>query len=410
MPPPAPGRGARVNYFAIFEAVSVMLFAGFWMLWAQWIYLSPGISQISGDFVSFWTAGQLVLDGRAADAYREAAHMALQDALHHDAAHWLYLAFFYPPFFLLLCAPFALIPYLPALGLWLASTCAAYIFAIRALAPERRVWVLFLGYPAVLVNAGFGQNGFLSAALFAAAARWLDHSPIRAGICIGCLAYKPQLGIIIPLALAAAGRWRCFAAASATVITLALAATLMFGPEIWPAFLANTTDVRRWMEVTDPNYLAKWISIYGAIRLHDGPVPLAYAAQALVTLIAAICLLRTLARHTSTGAATIAAIAACVPFCSPFLLEYDLVILAIPMAWLLTEALRTGFRPYERLALLAAWSAPAVFKIAALNNAAKLVVPAAAALLLATLLRRITRPPCVAPGAASAAKTSAAPR
>lgn len=43
-----------------------------------WIDPSPAISKIVGDFVSFWTVGQLALDGRAAGAYREADHMALQ--------------------------------------------------------------------------------------------------------------------------------------------------------------------------------------------------------------------------------------------------------------------------------------------------------------------------------------------
>src|SRR5208282_1291227 len=155
----------------------------------------------------------------------------------------------YPPFFLLLSAGFALLGYFPALCLWLATTCAGYIAALRALVPKGlrqggSIWVLFLGYPAVMINAGFGQNGFLSAALLGGAAVWLDKRPVLAGVCFGCLAYKPQLGIIVPLALAVAGRWRCFAAAGATVLALSALATLAFGVEIWPAFIASTTEAR----------------------------------------------------------------------------------------------------------------------------------------------------------------------
>ena len=62
------------------------------------------ISLVPGDFVSFWTAGELVLEGRAADAYNEVPHFFKQVALHGDPDTWAYLSFFYPPYFLLLCA------------------------------------------------------------------------------------------------------------------------------------------------------------------------------------------------------------------------------------------------------------------------------------------------------------------
>src|ERR1700691_3258971 len=115
---------------------------------------------------------------------------------------------------------------------------------MRTLVPKdlrdrEAIWVLFLGYPAVLVNAGFGQNGFLSTALMGGAAVWLDRRPELAGLCLRCLAYKPQLGINVPLALAVARRWRAFAVASASVLVLVSAATLAFGLDIWPPFVAD---------------------------------------------------------------------------------------------------------------------------------------------------------------------------
>lgn len=258
--------------------------------------------------------------------------------------------------------------------------------------PDRRVWVLCLGYPAVMVNAGYGQNGFLNTALLAGAALWLDRRPVLAGICLGSLAYKPQLGVIIPLALAVMGRWRCFVAASATVIGLALLTTFLFGPGVWAAFLANLANARRWMEIDDPNYLGMWITVYGAIRFHGGPVALAYAAQAAISLAASVMLLWTLYRGRDgglSGAGGLAAIAASIPFCSPFLLEYDLVVLAIPMAWLLAEALRTGFLPYERIILFATYIAPALFKIAGLGGVLRFGVILAPAALLLAVLRRL---------------------
>ncbi len=399
-----PGKRPRLELYLlrIGEALALVAFLSFGVMWVQWQASAPGVSRLSGDFVSFWTAGQLALEGRAADAYVRPPHFLLQLALHRDAS-WGYLGFFYPPFFLLLCAGFALLAYFPALCLWLATSFACYAAALRALLPKdlregARVWVLFLGYPAVMVNAGFGQNGFLSTALLGGAALWLDRRPTLAGLCLGCLAYKPQLALIVPLALAVAGRWRCFAVASATVLAMAAAATLAFGADVWPAFIAAMAEARRnWMEPANPLYLQYFITVYGAIRLHGGPLVLAYAAQGLVTVAAACLLLYALLRRppgARSGMAEGAAIAACVPFCSPFMLEYDLVILAVPMAWLLSEALRDGFRRGEIAALIGAYLAPALFKITLFDNAMKLGVIVAAALLFAAVLRRMTENPC----------------
>jgi alpha-1,2-mannosyltransferase len=382
------------------QGLALAVFLSFCILWVKWQASATGVTKLSGDFVSFWTAGQLALQGHAAEAYTKLPHFALQLELHHDPG-WGYLAFFYPPFFLLLCAGFALLGFFPALCVWLLSTFACYIAALRALLPKglregMPVWVLFLGYPAVMINAGFGQNGFLSTALFGGAAVWLDRRPALAGICLGSLAYKPQLGIVVPLALIVARRWRCFAFAAATVLALAAAATLAFGADIWPAFMAGMADARRdWMEPPNPLYLVYWITVFGAVRLHGGSLALAYGAQAVVTLAAAFMLVRALLQRppgVRSGKAEVAAIAACVPFCSPFMLEYDLIILAVPMAWLLGEALRDGFRRGELAALIAAYLAPALFKVSAFDNVLKLGVIAAAALLFVMVLHRMTVP------------------
>jgi hypothetical protein len=78
------------------------------------------------------------------------------------------------------------------------------------------------------------------------------------------------------------------------------------------------------------------------------------------------------------------------------MLEYDLVILAVPMAWLLGEALGDGFRRGEGVALVGAFVAPVLFEITAFDNVMKLSAIVAAALLFVAVLRRMT--PHAAPG------------
>ena len=55
---------------------------------------------------------------------------------------------------------------------------------------------------------------------------------------IGMLGYKSQIGLLVPIALAAAGLWRIFGAACLTMIGLSLTATLAFGPAVWPAWIS----------------------------------------------------------------------------------------------------------------------------------------------------------------------------
>jgi hypothetical protein len=142
--------------------------------------------------------------------------------------------------------------------------------------------------------------------------------------------------------------------------------------------------------------LKYFITVYGAVRLHGGPLVLAYGAQAVVTVAAAFMLVLALLRRppgARSGRAEVAAIAACVPFCSPFMLEYDLVILAVPMAWLLNEALRDGFRRGELVTLLGVYLAPVLFKVTLFDDAMKLGVIVTAAMLFAAVLRRMTEQP-----------------
>src|SRR5258707_15512486 len=60
--------------------------------------------------------------------------------------------------------------------------------------------------------------------------------PVLAGICLGLLAYKPQFGLLFPIALIAAGHWRVFASAGMTAIAMYVLSWLAFGTERCLAF------------------------------------------------------------------------------------------------------------------------------------------------------------------------------
>src|SRR5271163_216747 len=234
-----------------------------------WIGLSRGGIDRAGkalgtDFVSFWTASQLTLAGRAADVYDVATHWGAQKALFGPDVG--YSAFFYPPPYLLICLPLALLPYFWSLTGWLAATGYAYWRVVRAYAGPRVDALAILAFPAILINAGHGQNGFLSAALIGGGALLLDKRPLVAGLCFGALIFKPHLAPMIPIALIAARRWTTLAATAATAAALTLASWLVWGDAVWRAFLEAAPLARATLErhlVGDE----KMQSVFAAVRL-----------------------------------------------------------------------------------------------------------------------------------------------
>jgi alpha-1,2-mannosyltransferase len=314
------------------------------------------------DFLSFYAASKLVLTGHAAGAYSVPLHHATEAAVFgHDVG---YPAFFYPPLFLLICAPLAALPYFWALLTWLSVTGLAYLVTARAWLSERFSWMDAVAFPAVLSNLGHGQNAFLSAALIGSGARWLDRRPVLAGVAFGLLAYKPHLGLLLPVALVIARRWTVFASAAATVLVFAGVSLWVFGSSTWLAFFESSKLARVALE-TGLVAPAKMVSAFAAARVLGGPVGLAYAAQAAVIVYVAAGLARS-HRRSPRGPAEPALLVTAALLGSPFLLDYDLVVLAFPLAWLAGVGARDGFRPWEKLALLAGFALPLIARPLAL--------------------------------------------
>lgn len=352
------------------------------------------------DFSSFYAAGTHVLDGHPDAPYDLARQHAREQAIFGAATP--FYGWLYPPFFLFIAAALALLPYGAALATWQAITLGLYLLAIHAIlvssaSPERAEsdrraandWLLLaLAFPAVLVNLGHGQNGFLTAALLGGALALLDRRPLVAGILFELVAYKPQFGLMIPLVLAASGRWRSFAAAAATVALLVVATTVAFGPDVWRAFLESTRFTRLVvLEQGDPGW-HKMQSLFAWARMWGAPIPLAYALQgAMVAGLAAtlIWLWRSAAPYPLKAAALcLATILA-----TPFTFDYDLMVLAPAIAFFAADGLARGFGPWEKTALAALWLLPLVARGVAQIALIPIGVPVMLAVFV-LLLRRST--------------------
>ncbi len=326
--------------------------------------MDPTGKPLGTDFLSFWAASKLALAGTPAEVYRIAAHFEAQQAVFADSP-LEYAAFFYPPVFLLICLPLAALPYLVSLCVWLAATFYAYWRVCRAFLHERSaiLSLALLAFPAVLINIGHGQNGFLSAALFGGGVLATRTRPVVAGVLFGCLVFKPHLAILVPVALAARGAWKAFFAAAATALGLIAVSLALFGVETWKGFFAVSPLARQALE-HELVGSDKMQSVFAAVRLLHGSVSAAYCLQALAAVAACAFLVVLTRARTKPEAQGIALISGAL-IATPFLLDYDLTLLAIPLAWLFGEGRRTGFLPWEKIVLLAAFVLPLVSRLVA---------------------------------------------
>lgn len=243
----------------------------------------PGVQALEIDFRVFWAAGRLALIGEPLAAF-DMARLAEIHQINPDA----YMPWLYPPGYLMLLMPFGALPFAPALLAMTLVSVALMALAVRPFtAGSLPLWVALTLAPAYLPTLILGQNSlWWLAGLLAAFAALRGGHWVLAGICIGCLTLKPQLGLLIPVALVAAGLWRTVLAATVTAAILAALPTLVFGPGYWPSLATALGGVGGMMMQTIQN-LPLMVGPFSLMVLAGLAPPLALAAQWAIALLAA---------------------------------------------------------------------------------------------------------------------------
>jgi hypothetical protein len=310
------------------------------------------------DFDAFWSGARLAGQGQAASAYREALITKVEGS-GAQITGTQYLPYLYPPVFMLLTLPLAALPYLGAMIAFLGAGYAAWVACMMRLLPRGIPALTLLAMPAAIMNAVIGQNGFVSAACFAGGTVLLDRWPILAGAWLGVFAFKPHLAVAVPVVLAASGRWRAFFACGASAVGLLVLSWLVLGSEAWRAFYASLPLSATVLQSGQIG--PKLITVYEAVRLLHGGSGFALAVQGVVGLLC-LWLAARAARRKPDACGVMALAVTAAMLCTPYAMDYDLVCLAVPMAWLAGRALDTGWRPWEKTVLLAAYLLPLVVR------------------------------------------------
>jgi arabinofuranan 3-O-arabinosyltransferase len=328
--------------FVLFVINASFFPAAYFSHW--WIWDADGLG-IPTDFVNVWAAGRLVLEGHPALAWDWDVQRQIELALLRQEFPG-YFAWHYPPPFLFVAAFLAQFPYTVAFIGWVLLSILPYLAMMRAIVGRAFGFVLAIAFPLVLNNALVGQNGFLTAALVGGTLYLMPTRPVLSGICLGLLTYKPQYGLLFPIVLIAASQWRTFFTAGIVAVVMALGSWLAFGTESWQAFF-------HWMPTFSQAFLSegkatwwKLQSVLSLVRYLGGPEQLAWTLQWIVTGLVAVGLIAMWRSRADYGWKA-AAFAIGTLLTTPYLFMYDMMVLAIPVAYLVRAGLEGGFRAYE---------------------------------------------------------------
>lgn len=384
-------RGFGLGPFALLFAA--LFFSSYWLvvtlietLWWQ----PPGLVTADGlnlgrDFVAFFSAATLTLNGHAIGAYDHAAiDAAAEQAI---GAPVKFLPWFYPPYMLMLVAPLALLPYLVAVAVWSLAPLASLLLVIRRYAASAWASAAILIFPGTAQSVLAGQNGVLSALIIVGGLVNLERRPVLAGVILGTLSYKPHVAAAVYAALLIGRCWRALGTAIAVAILLAAASLAVLGLDPWLAFFREAQVARTFVE----NGQLPWplmATVFAAARLAGVDLPVAYALQAVVACGALLALFLVWKRDDIPLEARAAVLVTVIPLTTPYAFNYDLAIIGIALLWLARTGLETGLRRGELVVFAMAWVAPPVgYALAKMSDV--LVTPAVLVALLGVLLFRI---------------------
>ena len=321
--------------------------------------IGPELKVLFPDFLVYWAAARAWLEGKLAIVYDIDAFTAYQNVLFADrfpnVVH--FRPFFYPPIWLLMLVPFGLLGVAKAYGAFMTGT-----MALATAAEVRRDpwgWLVVLVSPAAVWVVLAGQNTFLSVALFYGGLQLLARSPVLAGILLGLLSYKPQIWVLVPLALLAARQWRALASMAATVLVLMLASAASFGPAFWLAFLDAAREAAgpRVVEEMFERIFMHMTTLLAAARIVGLPPAVSGLVQTAGALLAMAAVWISFSRKGQSDA-RIAVLATATFLVSPYTLSYDLLLLMPAAVAMFRLGIADGFRPMERLVLLMLWLIP----------------------------------------------------
>lgn len=306
-----------------------------------WTIATPGLRDRNGnlkgtDFLHFYILGSLAAERRGADLYDMNAQVALAAQRVPEAAGIRYLPL-YPPQVSVFFVPLASLPYGSALIVWWICSAALYglscYWTWRACQNLRDhgglAALLAAASPAFFNLIAWGQTSAMALACFTLMYFLLrDRREFVAGLALGCLVFKPQLGLAAAIVFLAVGAWRILAGAVVSSAAELSLAALYYGVapiRRWFGMLWNVRAFLPWLEPkpyqthclrTFWTMLVPWPALWLAL----------YVTSAAIILIVTIRMWKK--GQSASLALRYSALMLATVLVAPHLTVYDLVVLA----------------------------------------------------------------------------------
>lgn len=299
---------------------------------------TPGLRDRAGnvkgaDFLHFYIAGRLLRSGEAKSLYEPVAHAAYQKALLPESVGTYFVPMYGPQVYAMF-EPLASLPYTWAALIWALINCAAYFACCYALwrkCAQLRPYgylamLLAAAYPGFFSLVAFGQSSAPALALFTIAYLALHaRKPFVAGLAIGSLIYKPQLGLAAAVILMAAAEWKIVAGAVTAAVSQLGLAWAHFGSEVMRQYGETFLRVDRAEPFLEPKlYQMHSLRSFWMLLIPWGRVNTALylISAAMILMVGAICW-----RRAADVPIRYAALLVTTVLVAPHLWIYDLVIL-----------------------------------------------------------------------------------
>jgi alpha-1,2-mannosyltransferase len=309
-----------------------------WSLYA-WNASAPGLLDRGGnlkgtDFLHLYALGSIALEHRGVDLYDTDAQAELAEAKVPAAAGIRYVPM-YPPQVSIFFAPLAKFPYVPMLVLWLTASallygvCAYSIWRICPSLREQKLAVILftIAFPAFFHLILWGQTSVIALTCLTLAYFALRRDKeFLAGLALGSLMFKPQLGLGAGVVFCATRRWRLVLGAALAAFVQLFGAWLYYGWGPLRDWIQTITAVFDTLSVLEPKlYQTHSLRTFWNLLLIPPRISLGlYAISALLVLALTIATWRSplplSIRYSVLLLATV--------LVSPHLIVYDMVILA----------------------------------------------------------------------------------
>ena len=346
----------------------------------DWPYLTQDRPTGCVDIGWLWISGRFAASHNPAGVFDFASFAKAQVDLFGAGTCKVWARFPYPPTLLFFTYPLGLVSFVTAYVLWNMALAVLFLGAIYAIVHRANAVLAAPPMRPAAITLYLGHTAFLTAGLFGFALTLLEIWPVTAGFLLALLTYKPQFGMLIPIALIASRNWRALVSAISFSLVLAGAAALAFGVGAWSSFLSILTN-RNANLSPDAGYHLQLTSLYGILQWTGVDPRIAWAAHGtlVVFLAAAIWVVwsKPIAYPVRASLLCVASFLA-----TPYVLYYDLCLLAIAFAFLVSDGLRRGFLAGERTVMFVCWIA--------LNYSTRIAPVISCGVLLLLLYRRVS--------------------